>query len=538
MKFGSSTIREKWCALDGVVIGCGAPRGSRLAVAMSSLHDYAPLKEGAALLILPSCSIDSAGMAPALLAAVPGLRCLVPEPIAERLKILLEEHYRSLEQYVHAINPYLIRNGLTPLRIPYGEELLERMLEAIEPVPPGEPRKHMTPGGVVELEFLPSPAPEAGNSVRVRTPTRRLLWLCSPLQDDTPFCEPGTAAFDCVVVDAGELLCAALACASYQAGGEGIQGRILREAAGRGFERILLPAAAASPLASTWVRAAEALGVRVVVDTPLAPTRIASCLGAGEVQIVDSRAASMELNREQGRLMLMAGAESCEMGRMPYHLKHWIWKKETLVLASRAPGEWDVPHDLHQQRHLVTILGENVARKCTTMVLAYENDVLERAGRAVEAARAALTNGGDGLHAAPWSDAHECGLLALPLWQATEGVRRSCGRGSEATVLRIRELRRLLDEYLAATEEAMAMAEGDPGAKALEADAIRLRALVCTMEAVFSAIESRLGLKGACGDGAHPAASLYLEALKERIELIRKELSALERNIDSLVTLE
>lgn len=78
---------------------------------------------------------------------------------------------------------------------------------------------------------------------------------------------------------------------------------------------------------------------------------------------------SMKLNDVPGPCLIMAGAGMCNAGRILHHLKHGLWRPETVVLIVGYQGEGTLGRQLVDGAKSVKIFGEKIAVKATIHTL-------------------------------------------------------------------------------------------------------------------------------------------------------------------------
>jgi metallo-beta-lactamase family protein len=78
---------------------------------------------------------------------------------------------------------------------------------------------------------------------------------------------------------------------------------------------------------------------------------------------------SMALNDVPGPCLIMAGSGMCNAGRIQHHLKHGLWKPETVVIIVGYQGEGTLGRQLVDHAPEVSIFGEKVAVKAQIRTL-------------------------------------------------------------------------------------------------------------------------------------------------------------------------
>ena len=121
------------------------------------------------------------------------------------------------------------------------------------------------------------------------------------------------------------------------------------------------------------------------------------------LKVCETAAESMEINRQPGPCLVMAGAGMCNAGRILHHLRANLWKSETRVLIVGYQGEGSLGRRLLDGVEVVKIHGQKVAVKAQVRNLsgfsahAGPTDLLKWFGAIAPARpRVVLTHGEDG----------------------------------------------------------------------------------------------------------------------------------------------
>lgn len=83
----------------------------------------------------------------------------------------------------------------------------------------------------------------------------------------------------------------------------------------------------------------------------------------GHVKPSATAAESMALNDVSGPCLIMAGSGMCNAGRILHHLRHNLWRPETVVLIVGFQGEGTLGRQLVEGAPQVSIFGEKIAVK-------------------------------------------------------------------------------------------------------------------------------------------------------------------------------
>jgi len=78
---------------------------------------------------------------------------------------------------------------------------------------------------------------------------------------------------------------------------------------------------------------------------------------------------SMKLNDVEGPCLIMAGSGMCNAGRILHHLKHGLWKPETIVMIVGFQGEGTLGRQLVDGAKEVSIYGERITVKAQIRTL-------------------------------------------------------------------------------------------------------------------------------------------------------------------------
>jgi metallo-beta-lactamase family protein len=83
----------------------------------------------------------------------------------------------------------------------------------------------------------------------------------------------------------------------------------------------------------------------------------------GHVKPSETAAESMALNDVTGPCLIMAGSGMCNAGRILHHLRHNLWRPETVVMIVGFQGEGTLGRQLVDGAKQVSIFGEKIAVK-------------------------------------------------------------------------------------------------------------------------------------------------------------------------------
>jgi metallo-beta-lactamase family protein len=89
----------------------------------------------------------------------------------------------------------------------------------------------------------------------------------------------------------------------------------------------------------------------------------------GHVKATPTAKDSMALNDVDGPCLIMAGSGMCHAGRILHHLKHGLWKSETIVVIVGFQGEGTLGRQLVDGAKEVSIYGERIAVKARICTL-------------------------------------------------------------------------------------------------------------------------------------------------------------------------
>lgn len=89
----------------------------------------------------------------------------------------------------------------------------------------------------------------------------------------------------------------------------------------------------------------------------------------GHVKATPTAQDSMALNDIPGPCMIVAGSGMCNAGRILHHLRHGLWKPETIVMIVGFQGEGTLGRQLVDGEKQVRIFGETVAVKAQIRTL-------------------------------------------------------------------------------------------------------------------------------------------------------------------------
>ncbi|HKX60534.1 MAG TPA: MBL fold metallo-hydrolase [Verrucomicrobiae bacterium] len=89
----------------------------------------------------------------------------------------------------------------------------------------------------------------------------------------------------------------------------------------------------------------------------------------GHVKPTPTAKDSMALNDVEGPCLIMAGSGMCNAGRILHHLKHGLWKPETIVMVVGFQGEGTLGRQLVDGAKEVSIFGERIAVKARIRTL-------------------------------------------------------------------------------------------------------------------------------------------------------------------------
>jgi metallo-beta-lactamase family protein len=89
----------------------------------------------------------------------------------------------------------------------------------------------------------------------------------------------------------------------------------------------------------------------------------------GHVKPTPTAKDSMALNDVEGPCLIMAGSGMCNAGRILHHLKHGLWKPETIVMVVGFQGEGTLGRQLVDGAKEVSIFGERIAVKAQIRTL-------------------------------------------------------------------------------------------------------------------------------------------------------------------------
>lgn len=87
------------------------------------------------------------------------------------------------------------------------------------------------------------------------------------------------------------------------------------------------------------------------------------------VQATPTAQDSMALNDVPGPCLIMAGSGMCNAGRIQHHLKHGLWKPETVVMIVGFQGEGTLGRQLVDGAKQVSIFGEKIQVKASIRTL-------------------------------------------------------------------------------------------------------------------------------------------------------------------------
>ncbi len=89
----------------------------------------------------------------------------------------------------------------------------------------------------------------------------------------------------------------------------------------------------------------------------------------GHVKATPTAQQSMALNDVEGPCVIMAGSGMCNAGRILHHLKHGLWKENTVVIIVGYQGEGTLGRQLVDGVPQVSIFGEKIAVKAKVCTL-------------------------------------------------------------------------------------------------------------------------------------------------------------------------
>lgn len=344
--------------------------------------------------VLTHAHLDHSGRLPLLLRA--GFRGPVyatPATI-DIVGLLLRDSARIQAEDTERENRRRTRAGLPPERPPYTEEDVERLLERVEPLPydralevaPGVSARAFESGHLLGSASLEITASEAGRRSTVvfsgDVGPRGVPILRDPEpppRADLVFLESTYGDRDHRPLDQ--------TLAEFEQA-------LLEAALNRG--KVLVPCFAVGRAQQLLYHLAELVGrgalpeIPIYLDSPMAiaatelylkhPELADDNPGAFESQralrrelatlrFVERSAESRELNDEDGPCVILAGSGMATGGRIMHHLRHNLWKPETVVLIVGYQAEGTLGRQLAEGARQVSIFGDRIAVRAQVKTL-------------------------------------------------------------------------------------------------------------------------------------------------------------------------